>query len=100
MEAEVEHMTETIALASNVRMLMKKHRRKKREIIAKLILKATARTKMMVMMTAILAATMIMRKAIAITEMAETMKGDQEMERKTKMKMHRFQEWKVIIPIR
>jgi hypothetical protein len=31
MEAEVEHMIETIALASNVRMLMKKQSRKKKE---------------------------------------------------------------------
>jgi hypothetical protein len=88
MEVEVEHMTETIALASNVKMLMKKHKRKRREIIATLIL-ATVQTKMMVMMTTILVAMAVTREAITIAKMVEVMKRNQEMERKMKVQMFR-----------
>jgi hypothetical protein len=90
MEAEVEHMTETIALASNVKMLMKKPKRKKREIIARLTL-ATAQTKMMVTMAMvkILVTTTVTMEATVITETVKTMRGNQEMEGKMIILMHR-----------
>src|SRR5918996_3639222 len=101
MEAEVEHMTETIALASNVKMLMKKPKRKKREIIARLTL-ATAQTKMMVTMAMIMVEMTTMMMVTAIMKKVAMMKRDQEMERRMrmKMKMHRVQELMVMIPIR
>jgi hypothetical protein len=90
MEAEVEHTTETIAPASNVKMLMKRHKRKKREIIATLIL-ATARTKMRVTMMTIMAVMMVIMivtitRRIIVMIMAKIMKKEQKTERKAQMR--------------
>ena len=69
-------MTETIAQASNAKMLIEKQRKKKREIIAKLILD-TARTRMKVMMRKIM---VMMMRITMMRKKAEKMKRDQETE--------------------
>lgn len=89
----MEDMMLTIAQASNVKMQIEKHRRKRREIIVKLTL-AIARTKMKI---TIIVTTIMMKKMIIamIMETPETTKRSQKMENKMKIQMHNF-EWNSI----